>query len=39
MLNLTEDRVLQSISELSPLVIQIKPYETVTLRIEVEPAP
>jgi hypothetical protein len=39
MLNLTEDRVLQSVKELSPLTIKIKPYETVTLRIEIEPSP
>lgn len=38
LLNLTEDRVLESVTHLSPLTIKIKPYETVTLRIEVEPA-
>ncbi|MFL6546573.1 MAG: glycosyl hydrolase-related protein, partial [Candidatus Udaeobacter sp.] len=38
MLNLTEDRVLQSLGTVSPLAIKLKPYETVTLRIEIEPA-
>ncbi len=38
LLNLTEDRVLQSVGTLSPLTIKLKPYETVTLRIEIEPA-
>jgi alpha-mannosidase len=35
LLNLTEDRVLQSISTVSPLTVTVKPYETVTLRIEI----
>jgi hypothetical protein len=36
-LNLTEDRVLENATTLSPLTVKIKPYETVTLRIEIEP--
>lgn len=39
LLNLTEDRVLQSVGPLSPLIVKFKPYETVTLRIEIERAP
>jgi len=38
LLNLTEDRVLENVTTLSPLTIKLKPYETVTLRIEIEPA-
>ena len=38
LLNLTEDRVLESVTILSPLTLRLKPYETVTLRIEIEPA-
>jgi hypothetical protein len=38
LLNLTEDRVLQSLGTVSPLAIRLKPFETVTLRIEIEPA-
>jgi alpha-mannosidase len=36
LLNLTEDRVLENVTTLSPLTIKLKPYETVTLRIEIE---
>jgi Glycosyl hydrolases family 38 N-terminal domain len=36
-LNLTEDSVVENITTLSPLVVKLKPYETVTLRIEIEP--
>jgi len=39
LLSLTEDRVLESVTTLSPLTIRLKPYETVTLRIGIEPAP
>jgi hypothetical protein len=39
LLNLTEDKVLESISTLSPLTVKLKPYQTVTLRIEIEAAP
>lgn len=35
-LNLTEDAVLQNISQLSPLTIQLKPHETATVRFEIE---
>ncbi len=35
LLNLTEDRVLENVSMLAPLTIKLKPYETVTLRIEI----
>jgi len=38
-LNQTEDRVLENVSSLSPLIVKLKPYETVTLRIEIETAP
>lgn len=38
MLNMTEDRVLESVATVSPLTVKLKPYETVTLRIEIEPA-
>jgi len=39
LLNLTEDRVQENVTTLSPLTVKLKPYETVTLRIEIEPAP
>ncbi len=39
LLNLTEDRVLENVTMISPLTVRLKPYETVTLRIEIEPAP
>ena len=35
LLNLTEDRVLQNVTTLLPLTVKLKPYETVTLRIEI----
>jgi hypothetical protein len=38
LLSLTEDHVLENVSTLSPLTIKLKPYETITLRIEIEPA-
>jgi glycosyl hydrolase family 38 len=38
-LNQTEDRVLESVSSLSPLIVKLRPYETVTLRMEIETAP
>jgi hypothetical protein len=37
LLNLTEDRVLENVTMISPLTVRLKPYETVTLRIEIEP--
>jgi hypothetical protein len=36
-LNLTEDRTLENVTTLVPLTVKIKPYETVTLRIEITP--
>lgn len=39
MLSLTEDKVLESVSSLSPLLVKLKPYETVTLRIEIQTGP
>jgi hypothetical protein len=36
MLNQTEDRVLENVTTVSPLTVKLKPYETVTLRIEIE---
>ena len=38
-LNQTEDRVLETVSSFSPLSVKLKPYETVTLRVEIETAP
>lgn len=38
-LNQTEDKVRERISNLSPMIVKLKPYETVTLRIEIETAP
>ena len=38
-MNQTEDKVLEIVSNLSPLIVRLKPYETVTLRIEIEAAP
>jgi alpha-mannosidase len=37
LLNLTEDRLLENVTTLLPLTVKLKPYETVTLRIEIEP--
>jgi hypothetical protein len=37
LLNLTEERVLENVTTLSPLTVKLKPYETVTLRIEIVP--
>jgi len=38
-LNQTEDRVLENVSKFSPVIVKLKPYETLTLRIEIEPLP
>lgn len=38
-LNQTEDRVREAVSNVSPLIVNLKPYETVTLRIEIETVP
>ena len=35
-MSMTEDRVIQKISSVSPLTVSVKPYETVTLKIEIE---
>ena len=37
-LNLTEDTVRENLPTFSPLIVKLKPYETVTLRIDIEPA-
>ena len=34
--NLTEERSLQSVSQISPLTVNLKPFETKTIRIEIE---
>ncbi len=39
LLNQTEDRVLENVTTIAPLTIKLKPYETVTLRMEIEGAP
>ncbi len=36
LVNLTESRVLQSLSQISPLTVELKPFETKTIRIEIE---
>jgi hypothetical protein len=38
-LNQTEDKVRDVVSTVSPLIVKLKPYETVTLRMEIEAAP
>jgi hypothetical protein len=38
LLNLTEDRVIQAVTSLSPLTVSLRPYETVTVRIDIGPA-
>lgn len=35
-LNLTEDKVLQKVTQFSPLIIQLKPFETKTVKFEIE---
>ncbi len=35
-LNLTESKVLQSISQISPLTVELKPFETKTIKVEIE---
>lgn len=34
--NLTEDKVLQQVAQISPLTVQLKPFETKTVRFEIE---
>ena len=36
LMNLTEDRVLQNVSQISPLIVDLKPFETKTIKIEIE---
>ncbi|MGI8555080.1 MAG: glycosyl hydrolase-related protein [Pyrinomonadaceae bacterium] len=36
LVNLTEDRVLQNISNIAPLTVDLKPFETATVKIEIE---
>ncbi|MCU1288500.1 MAG: hypothetical protein JWN60_729 [Acidobacteria bacterium] len=36
LLNLTEDRVLQNVSQVAPLSFNLKPFETATVKIEIE---
>jgi len=38
-LNQTEDKIRESVTSLSPLIVKLKPYETLTLRVEIETAP
>ena len=38
-LNQTEDKIRENLTSLSPLSVKLKPYETVTLRIDIENAP
>lgn len=35
-MSMTEDRVIQTVGSVSPLTVKVLPYETVTLRIEIE---
>ena len=35
-LNLTEDEVLENLTQLVPLTVQLKPFETATIRFEIE---
>lgn len=34
--NLTEDKVLQQVTQISPLMVQLKPFETKTVKFEIE---
>ena len=36
LLNLTEDKMLQQITQIAPLTVSLKPYETATVRFEIE---
>ena len=36
MVNLTEDKVLQNISGIAPLTVNLKPFETATVKVEIE---
>ena len=35
-MSMTEDRVIENVSNVSPLTVSVRPYETVTLKIEIE---
>ena len=35
-MSMTEDRVVQNVSNVSPLMVSVRPYETVTLKVEIE---
>jgi alpha-mannosidase len=35
-MSMTEDRVVQNVNNVSPLTVSVRPYETVTLKIEIE---
>jgi alpha-mannosidase len=35
-MSMTEDRVIQRVNDLTPLTVSVRPYETVTLKIEIE---
>jgi len=35
-MSITEDRVVQNVNNVSPLTVSVRPYETVTLKIEIE---
>lgn len=37
-LNLTEDEVLENLTQIAPLTVQLKPFETATIRFEIETA-
>lgn len=36
LVNLTENRVLQNVSQIAPLTVSLKPFETVTVKFEIE---
>ena len=36
LLNLTEDKVLQNITQIAPLTVNLKPFETATVKVEIE---
>jgi alpha-mannosidase len=35
-MNLTEDKILASVSEIAPLTVNLKPFQTLTIKIEIE---
>ena len=36
LVNLTEDKVLQNLTDIAPLTVNLKPFETMTVKIEIE---